>query len=48
MGTRTKTLSALAVAAVLGGTALAGTTCAGRPDGGLDGCHNAQALVERG
>ena len=39
MRTKTKTLTAIAVAAVLGGAALAGASYAGHRDGGFDGRH---------
>ena len=39
MRTKTKTLTAIAIAAALGGTALAGASYAGHRDGGSDGRH---------
>ena len=49
MRTKTKTLSALALAAVLGGSALAGATYAGHRDGGFDGRHgHGLSLLDKG
>ena len=49
MRTKTKTLTALAVAGVLGASALAGATYAGHRDGGFDRRHgHALSLLDKG